>query len=100
MPQTPRTGGAPGRIGRRAIGVARRVRRRVVRSEVVRRVRGPALSVIVPFYNVEAYLAECLDSILAQGFDDFEVLLVDDGSPTARGGSPRSTPPPTRGSGS
>jgi CDP-glycerol glycerophosphotransferase len=37
--------------------------------------------VIVPFYNVEAYLADCLDSILAQGFADLEVLLVDDGSP-------------------
>ena len=36
---------------------------------------------IVPFYNVEAYLADCLDSILGQTFGDFEVLLVDDGSP-------------------
>ena len=36
---------------------------------------------MVPFYNVEAYLAECLDSLLAQDFEDFEVLLVDDGSP-------------------
>lgn len=36
---------------------------------------------IVPFYNVEAYLAECLDSLLAQHFRDFEVILVDDGSP-------------------
>ena len=34
---------------------------------------------IVPFYNVEAYLADCLDSILGQTFGDFEVLLVDDG---------------------
>lgn len=40
----------------------------------------PYLSVIVPVYNVEAYLAECLDSILAQTFTDFEVVLVDDGS--------------------
>ena len=39
---------------------------------------------IVPFYNVEAYLADCLDSILGQTFGDFEVLLVDDGLPTAR----------------
>lgn len=56
-----------------ARGVARRARR-------VRR-RGPEVSVIVPFYNVEEYLAECLDSILANGFGDYEVLLVDDGSP-------------------
>src|SRR6185437_2989393 len=39
------------------------------------------ISVIVPFYNVENYLAECLDSILGQSFAHFEVLLVDDGSP-------------------
>jgi len=40
----------------------------------------PFLSVIVPVYNTESYLACCLDSILAQTFTDFEVLLVDDGS--------------------
>jgi CDP-glycerol glycerophosphotransferase len=39
------------------------------------------LSVIVPFYNVESYLAECLDSVIGQSFTDFEVVLVDDGSP-------------------
>jgi len=50
---------------------------RLVRSRLLR----PAVSVIVPFYNVEAYLADCLDSILGQGFTDFELLLVDDGSP-------------------
>ena len=40
----------------------------------------PLLSVVVPFYGVEDYLAECLDSILAQTLTDFEVILVDDGS--------------------
>ena len=40
----------------------------------------PAISVVVPIYNVEAYVADCLQSILAQDFDDIEVLLVDDGS--------------------
>lgn len=40
----------------------------------------PYLSVIVPIYNVESYLAQCLDSILAQTFTDFELLLIDDGS--------------------
>jgi len=40
----------------------------------------PAISVIVPAYNVERYLRECLDSLLAQTFRDFEVVLVDDGS--------------------
>jgi glycosyltransferase involved in cell wall biosynthesis len=38
----------------------------------------PAISVIVPMYNVEEYIAECLDSILLQTFQDFEVIVVDD----------------------
>lgn len=38
------------------------------------------LSVIVPIYNMEAYLAECLESLLAQRFTDFELVLVNDGS--------------------
>ncbi|MFZ3495554.1 CDP-glycerol glycerophosphotransferase family protein [Streptomyces sp. 5.8] len=38
------------------------------------------LSIVVPVYNVELYLDECLESIAAQTFGDFEVVLVDDGS--------------------
>lgn len=41
----------------------------------------PKISVIVPVYNVEKYLSKCLDSILAQDFDDFEIIAVDDESP-------------------
>ncbi len=40
----------------------------------------PAISVIVPFYNIEQYVSYCLDSILAQTFRDFELICVDDGS--------------------
>ena len=40
----------------------------------------PSVSVIVPVYNTAKYLHRCLDSILQQSFNDFEVLLVDDGS--------------------
>ena len=40
----------------------------------------PKVSVIVPVYNVEKYLHRCIDSILAQSFTDFELLLVNDGS--------------------
>ena len=39
------------------------------------------ISVIVPVYKVEKYLRRCVDSILSQTYTDFELLLVDDGSP-------------------
>lgn len=41
----------------------------------------PFFSVIVPVYKVESYLAKCIDSVLNQTFTDFELILVDDGSP-------------------
>jgi len=40
----------------------------------------PEISVIVPVYNIETYIKKCLDSILAQTFTDFEVIVVNDGS--------------------
>ncbi|MCM1312358.1 MAG: glycosyltransferase family 2 protein [Bacteroides sp.] len=43
------------------------------------------ISVIIPIYNVERYLRRCIDSILAQTFTDFELLLVDDGSKDGSG---------------
>ena len=40
----------------------------------------PEISIIVPVYNVEKYLEECIDSIISQSYKDFELLLIDDGS--------------------
>jgi len=45
----------------------------------------PKISVIVPVYKAEKYLARCVDSLLAQTFRDFEIILIDDGSPDKSG---------------
>ena len=45
----------------------------------------PEISIIVPVYKVEQYLDKCVKSILAQTFQDFELILVDDGSPDRSG---------------
>ena len=44
------------------------------------------ISVIVPVYKTEAYLPQCIDSILRQTYRDLEILLIDDGSPDNCGG--------------
>ena len=45
----------------------------------------PNISVIVPVYNTEQYLRRCIDSVLAQTYKDFELLLIDDGSKDSSG---------------
>lgn len=45
----------------------------------------PFFSVVVPVYKVEAYLEECLTTLAGQSFDNYEVILVDDGSPDNSG---------------
>lgn len=45
----------------------------------------PEISVIVPVYKAEKYLHKCVDSLLAQTFPNFEILLIDDGSPDNSG---------------
>ncbi len=40
----------------------------------------PLISLVIPVYNVEKYLDKCMSSVLAQTYDNFEVILVDDGS--------------------
>lgn len=45
----------------------------------------PKISIVSPVYNVEKYIRRCVDSIIAQTFTDWELILVDDGSPDASG---------------
>ena len=41
----------------------------------------PLISVIIPVYEVEAYLHKCIDSVIGQTYRELEIILVDDGSP-------------------
>lgn len=45
----------------------------------------PLVSVLLPAYNVEKYLAKCVDSILQQTYQNFEIIIVDDCSPDDSG---------------
>ena len=42
--------------------------------------KAPIVSVVIPVYNVEQFLKECVDSVLAQTFQEYEIILVDDGA--------------------
>lgn len=50
-------------------------------SDVKNDISMPLLSILVPIYKVELYLRRCIDSVLTQDFQDWEMILVDDGSP-------------------
>lgn len=68
------------RARHQAIQSAIQLRERTLRSPLGRKLVRPQISVIVPFYNVEAYFEECLRSIASQSVTNLEVLLIDDGS--------------------
>ncbi|RQD92541.1 glycosyltransferase family 2 protein, partial [Campylobacter hepaticus] len=40
----------------------------------------PLISIIIPIYNVESYLKECLDSVVNQSYANLDIILIDDGS--------------------
>ena len=72
-------------VAERVRGVVRRLKERaarVLRPERSRdqEVPGPSLSVIIPVYNVEEYLGECLQSLTDQTLASMEIIVVDDGS--------------------
>ena len=41
----------------------------------------PKFSIIIPVYNVEKYIKKCVDSVFNQTFNDYEVIVVNDGTP-------------------
>lgn len=52
----------------------------VLKQKLQNKEKNTRISIVVPVYNVEQYIEECLDSILNQTYQDFELILVDDGS--------------------
>ena len=47
---------------------------------MVRRMNNPIVSIVIPVYNVENYLIQCLDSVVSQTYEFLEIILVNDGS--------------------
>ena len=45
----------------------------------------PLISIVIPVYNVEQYLGECVDSVIAQTYREWEIILIDDGSTDSSG---------------
>lgn len=58
-----------------------RVAERTTTDDNMTDARAPAVSVVVPAYNVAQFIGEALESVFAQTFEDFEVIVVNDGSP-------------------
>ncbi|MCM1514963.1 MAG: glycosyltransferase [Paraprevotella sp.] len=56
------------------------IKRKIISTKHPQKGHKPAISVCVPVYKASEFIKECIDSILAQSFEDFELLLVDDGS--------------------
>ena len=52
----------------------------VIREEQRSMATSPTISIVVPVYNTQRYLQECLDSLLKQSLSDIEIICIDDGS--------------------
>ena len=61
--------------------IGRQARRLAVAAGIVKPHPLPLVSIVVPIHQVESYLAECLDSLISQTYDNLQIVLVDDGSP-------------------
>lgn len=48
-------------------------------------IENPKFSVLIPVYNVEEFIAECIESVLNQTYQNFEVILINDGSTDSSG---------------
>lgn len=59
------------------INVGGKIRRRMMQKKIENE---PLVSIIIPVYNVAAYLQRCIDSVLGQTYENIEILLIDDGS--------------------
>ena len=66
--------------GRRRVSASQETGSNVAPKKTTKTSGTPTLSIILPAYNVEEYVLECLASLANQAFDDFEVIVVDDGS--------------------
>jgi glycosyltransferase involved in cell wall biosynthesis len=60
------------------------LQRETITEDMTPRAPAPAVSVVIPAYNVAPYISETLDSIFAQTFADYEVVIVNDGSPDTK----------------